>query len=350
MTVFNSGDTLDALYLQMVKSLLANGVEVEKMDNTIDNDEGKYIKELYSCIIEIQDPMRGILNIQERAYNPAFAIAETIWNITGDTDCWLIKYNQLYEYYFDGKNNLNSGYGNRIFKWDSNTNQFENVVNRLKEESTTQHADIIIFNPLHDLKNPRFVPCITKIKFRIRNKELHMSTCMRAQDIWRGFPYDINLLLTLFQLMLNRLKQETEFSDLKMGTYVHYCDVLRLYKRNYDAAQRLIKNVSDIHPDGTEIINLNGQCDFEALQEYKKIIKKFALTPASDLNIRKKNYLAQIKNYPEYWQNSIKTCLAYCLAKNSNYDDVRIIVNSITNSYQKRFIEWCKFYKKVDLK
>ena len=350
MKIFES-EHLDSLYFQMVNALINEGVEIEKKNKIFDDLGGKYIKELYSCVIRISKPQEGILYIKGRAYNPAFAVAETLWNITADTDCWLANYNKLYLYYFDGKRDLNSGYGNRIFNWGAHLNQFELVVNRFKEESTTQHADIIIFDPTFDLCNPLFVPCITKIKFRIRNSKLYMITNMRAQDVWRGFPYDINLLLTIYQLMLNRLKKEIEFADLEYGTYEHHCDVLRLYRRNYQEAQNLIRlnQGENLIKKNSSIIDLNGQCDFESYKQYKDLIKSFSFLSIDELLEKKETVLEMLDNIPQYWKNSISICFAYCLIKQNEYQEAIHVLSLVDNIYKNQFIEWCNYYMRVNL-
>src|SRR4028118_691505 len=117
MFVFES-DNLNSLYVELINSLSQKGKEIVK--------EGRKIKELYPCVIKITNPREGILVVKGRPYSPAFAIAEAVWNLTADSDDWLCNYNSIYKQYFTNRK-LNAGYGNRIFNWDKNTNQFELV-------------------------------------------------------------------------------------------------------------------------------------------------------------------------------------------------------------------------------
>jgi thymidylate synthase len=312
MYIFESNN-LNSLYVQLVHSLIKEGQEIEKT--------GKRIKELYPCIIKLTNPKEGILLVNGRPYSPAFAFAEAIWNLTGDSESWLCSYNAIYQRYFtDGK--LKAGYGNRIFNWDQNTNQFDLVVERLKSEPNTEHASITIFNPTYDLRNPKFVPCITKLKFRIRNNKLHMTSFMRAQDIWLGLPYDINLLLTLFQLMSIRL-------NVEMGDYYHYCDVLRLYEVNYVQASK----IGDYSVDANTQINLEGICDFQRFHFYRYIIKDL---PDDSLEL--------IGSEPEYWKNGIKCCIAYKHLHAGNIDKALQVVDTITNGFKQQFEIWAQHY------
>ena len=306
-------NSLASLYLKLVSSLIEEGKEIIK--------GGKRIKELYPCVIKVPNPKEGILLVMGRPYSPAFTIAEVIWNLTGDSDNWLCKYNSRYaDYFTNGK--LEAGYGNRIFNWDDSTNQFELAAQRLSQEPATEHASITIFNPTHDLRNPKFVPCITKLKFHIRGNRLHMSSFMRAQDIWLGFPYDLNLLLTLFQLMSVRL-------NIEMGEYYHYCDVLRLYEANYALATQLRTGA----PEADTQIDLEGQYDFARFRFYRSIL---AGLPDNSLEL--------INREPVYWQNGIKCCIAYRYLHRRDFDAVRNVISTITNAFRPQFEMWAQHY------
>ncbi|MCC6754327.1 MAG: hypothetical protein IT266_10140 [Saprospiraceae bacterium] len=314
MRVFQGKNT-NQLYIEIAHAILNEGEEIVK--------DGRKIRELFPCVIKIDHPDQGILLVEGRPYNPAFLIAETLWNLTGDTTDWLCNYNKIYHNYFTD-NKLEAGYGNRIFNWDKNTNQFELVAKRLIDEPYSQHADITIFNPSFDLKNPKFVPCITKLKFRIRDNQLHMTSFMRAQDIWLGFPYDINLLLTIFQLMAIKVNKQ-------MGDYYHYCDVLRLYEANFDKVQ----NLKPEYFNCNNHIDLNNRCDFAALRKYRDIIQHLP-----------ENSLELMKDEPEYWQNGIKACVAYSLLHKRKFEEAHKVIDSITNCLKVQFEIWAKHYHK----
>lgn len=312
MVIFES-ENLNSLYVELVQSLIRDGKEIIK--------DRKKIKEIYPCMIKIRNPKEGILVVKGRPYSPAFVIAEAIWNLAGDSDDWLCRYNLIYKQYFtSGK--LKAGYGNRIFNWDKNTNQFELVVERLTKEPNTLHASITIFNPEYDLKNPKFVPCITRLKFTIRENKLFMTSFMRAQDIWLGFPYDINLLLTIFQLMANRL-------NIEMGDYYHYCDVLRLYDSDYEQAEK----VENSFVDCDNRIELEGKCDFQKFQFYKYILKDLP-----------ENSLELISNEPEYWQNGIKCCIAYNHLHRGMFQETQEIIETVSNCFKTQFQIWAEYY------
>ena len=149
-----------------------------------------------------------------------------------------------------------------------------------------------------------------------------MTSFMRAQDMWLGFPYDINLLLSLFQLMSNRLK-------IEMGEYNHYCDVLRVYESNYQDVAKLTPHFSNASKD----IDFNGICDFEKIKHYRDLIKNLP-----------DNILEIIKDEPEYWKNGIKACYAYKLIQEKKYEQAHQVIDSITNGLKEQFEIWASYY------
>ncbi len=145
---------------------------------------------------------------------------------------------------------------------------------------------------------------------------------MRAQDIWLGFPYDINLLLTIFQLMSNCLK-------IEMGDYYHYCDFLRLYETDYEQASKIENSFTACDNQ----IELDGKCDFQKFQFYKSILKDLP-----------DNSLELIYKEPEYWQNGIKCCIAYNYLHQGKINEARQVVATITNCFKTQFEIWVSHY------
>lgn len=308
---------INSVYVQSLDALHSKGKTIVK--------EGKIIVELYPSIFEITNPENGILSIDGRPYNPAFSVAETYWNLIGDNDKWLTFYNKKYESYFnDGK--LKAGYGNRIIYWKKNINQIHKIVKILKSNPLSQHAILIISNPTHDLDQPVFVPCINLIKFKIREGKLIMSTFMRAQDIWLGFPYDIHLLLSIFDVISGIL-------DIPRGSYYHYCDVLRLYQDNIEDSKKISRIFN--RENGLIKVGVNNKKDLKELVRFRP----FFINP--EIKTIKK-YLG----YSEYWDNSLRTILVYSLIKEKNFKLAEKNLSLITNDWNDQYREWSSFYNK----
>ncbi len=315
------GSSLDDLYLEALDA-------VRRSEDGIRKD-GRRIKELYCVTFRLTQPRRGILAIAGRPYNPAFAVAEVLWNLAGDTGDWLCRYNKKYAAYFK-EGRLSGGYGARLMNWpgeEGRVNQLDRAVRLLKESPHSQHANLIIFDPSADLvePQPKFVPCITMVKLRVRQGRLHFSSFLRAQDIWLGFPYDVFLLLNLFQQLAIEL-------GLEMGDYHHFCDVLRLYEPNFEEAERVCTAMA---PDRSRSIDLaHGPAEIrERITWYRDLIRE---TPPDLENLAN----AQ----PPYWRDCLLSCHAYAQLRKGNVDEAARVIATIGNVFREQFRVWAGRY------
>lgn len=321
----SSISNLNELYVQLVEDIYNNGTRFEKKNGTV-------LREIIPATIEISNPKKVILTQPYRRYNPAFMIAECLWNLSGDTDEWLADYNNRYRKYFvDG--HLNAGYGNRLI--NGSTNQLVEVINLLKQDPDTSRATLSIFNPNDDYKETNFVPCISFLKFRLlkdsnsQKNRLHMWSFMRAQDIWKGFPYDIYLLLTIFQYVANML-------DVEMGSYYHICDTIRLYEEDMNDIKVFLDRDKSSDLPGEIILsdgfNITSNCD---ILKYRDLIKHNVF----DIHL--------IDEIPEFWRNAILTCWVYKQIKLNNFNEAFEFFNEITNEFSDLILNWSeKFNRK----
>ena len=315
---------MNQLYTELVEDIYENGTILTKKDGTT-------LKEIIPATIEISNPKHAILTQPFRMYNPAFMVAECLWNLCGDKTEWLADYNWKYRKYFK-EGILEAGYGNRII--NGSINQLEQVVNLLKDKPDTSRATISIFNAEEDYKETNFVPCISFLKFRIledsegKKQRLYMWSFMRAQDIWKGFPYDIFLLLSIFQYVAETLGME-------MGSYFHVCDTIRLYSEDMTDIEYFMKNAkTNVMPGVIELKNNNNCTRFSDFQKYRDLI----MNDVYDLG--------SIASIPEYWKNAILTCWTYKNIKVLKYEDAYILLKMITNEFAQQTINWSRRYNR----
>ena len=310
------GDSIDRIYVDAVNA-------VRRARDSIRKD-GREIKEVYSVVFRFLRPQEGILCVEGRPYSPAFAVAEMLWNLTADVDDWLCKYNRKYAKYFTA-GQLLSGYGARLMNWSGGVNQIERAVSLLKRCPDSQHANLVIFDPSVDLSGPKFVPCITMIKLRLRHGRLYCSSFLRAQDIWLGFPYDVFLLLNIFQLIAIEL-------GVEMGEYHHYCDVLRLYEENFNDADQGLSCVSsvanrriDLESGGKDI---RGRLTF-----YRDLVRD-----------QPEDMLAIALSQPPYWRDCLLACHAYSHLRQGHLGKAAESVGMIGNAFRDQFEIWAIRY------
>lgn len=317
--------SLNDLYRELVKDIYENGTLLKKRNGTV-------LKEIIPATIEISNPKNAILTQNYRGYNPAFMIAECIWNLCGDTEEWLADYNEKYRKYFNN-GHLIAGYGNRILNGE--INQLHQVVKLLKEDPDSSRATISIFDPEEDYKETNFVPCISFLKFRILEKSetkkpcLNMWSFMRAQDIWKGFPYDIFLLLSIFQYVANAI-------GIEMGSYFHVCDTIRLYKEDFDDIELFLNKEEDELQEGKiEMQEYDVVFRGNDLEKYRDLIKN---------NVYDEKMLEEI---PVYWRNAILTCWVYKNVKSGDFISAKSLYDKISNEFALQIINWSRRYNKM---
>ncbi|MFM9615810.1 thymidylate synthase [Streptomyces niveiscabiei] len=177
-----------------------------------------------------------------RVLNPAFAVAETVWHLSGSDAPWIFDYNtRLHQYADDGV--LRGAYGPRMRNWDGKVDQLRRVVDILREDPDSRRAVIQLYDPVQDAFGHKDVPCTLGFRFHLRDGRLHMSTTMRGQDVWIGMPYDLFFFTVLHELVAGWL-------DADLGPYHHHVGSLHLYDRDLDHADALTEvTASPVMPE-----------------------------------------------------------------------------------------------------
>jgi thymidylate synthase len=189
-------------------------------------------REILGAHLCLTVPRRRFLDVPPaRVLNPAFAVAEALWVLSGSGDPWIYQYNRrLADYADDGV--LQGAYGPRLRDWRGEVDQLDHVRQLLGRDSDTRQAVIQLFDPQRDWQGHRDVPCTLGYRFFIRDGALHMHTTMRSQDVWLGLPYDIFTTTLLQELLAGWL-------GVEMGEYHHHIDSLHLYETDLPAAAQV---------------------------------------------------------------------------------------------------------------
>ncbi|MEU8159524.1 thymidylate synthase [Micromonospora parva] len=183
----------------------------------------------------LTNPRRRLVSVPPvRVINPAFAVAEALWILSGSDDPWIFDFNDnLRRYADDGI--LQGAYGPRIRRWGGDLDQLDAVVRKLTADRDSRQAVVQIYDPARDHRGYRDVPCTLGYRFLIRQGRLEMHTSMRSQDLWLGFPYDIFATTLLQELMAGWL-------GVEVGEYHHHVDSLHLYADHAPAAAECLRH------------------------------------------------------------------------------------------------------------
>lgn len=219
-----TSDSANELFTAACHAVIRDGVPV--------SPRGMATAEVLGAHLCLTDPRRRLVDLPPgRVINPAFAVAETLWILSGSDDPWIFQYNRaLTRYTDDGR--LQGAYGPRMRRWHGRIDQLDQVRRVLTRDPDSRQAVIQLFDPDRDTRGNRDVPCTLNYRFFLRSGRLHMHTTMRSQDLWLGFPYDIFATTVLHELLAGWL-------GVDLGHYHHFVDSLHLYDKHRNAAANL---------------------------------------------------------------------------------------------------------------
>ena len=190
--------------------------------NTQESRDGEVVGEVINAITVIKDPTRNICK-DIRDMPMRYAIGEMLWYMSADNDLKSIQmYTKAWDRMSDDGETVNSNYGHCI-KYKFGFDQWLYVKNLLVSNSNTRQA--VIHIKTADNKPSKDVNCTVCLQFFIRNGKLYLTTYMRSNDLWMGFPYDVFQFTNMQVLMAMEL-------GVEVGTYTHIAGSLHLYERN----------------------------------------------------------------------------------------------------------------------
>ncbi|MEU8324117.1 thymidylate synthase [Nonomuraea sp. NPDC048881] len=228
-----SGGTIAELFAGAVHLTL----EGEKV-----KPRGMETREVLDVRLLLEQPRARLLYAPPaRVLNTAFAVAETVWILSGSDAPWIYEFNGQLRQYAEDDGILRGAYGPRMRRWDGHVDQVAQVLATLRDDPHSRRAVIQLYDPARDCGGHRDVPCTLGYRFHLRQGRLHMATTMRSQDLWTGLPYDIFAATTLQELMAGWLGAE-------LGYYHHHVDSLHLYERDLDKAVDVVRPNSTIAP------------------------------------------------------------------------------------------------------
>lgn len=209
-------EDIDSAWVYWYERLAGQNLEVHSRD-------GDVVGEILNAVTVIKDPTKNIMKNRIRNLSMKYAIGELLWYLSGNNNLSEIqKYTSAWDRMSDDGKTVNSNYGWCI-KHKYGFNQWEYVKYLLKKSPETRQAIIHIKEANCD--SSKDVNCTVCLQFFIRDDKLHMTTYMRSNDIWMGFPYDV------FQFTCMQILMSMELG-IDIGTYTHMVGSLHLYKRD----------------------------------------------------------------------------------------------------------------------
>lgn len=214
--VFNTANDAFEHWYGVLSEMAEEGFEADSRD-------GDVVGEILNAVSVIEDPTRGIVTSEVRKMPMRYAVGELLWYLSGNNNLSEIqKYTKAWDRMSDDGVTVNSNYGWCIH-YKYGFDQWDFIKDELRTNPASRRAVIHIKEP-SDMES-KDVNCTCTLQFFIRDKKLYMTTYMRSNDVWMGFPYDVFQFTALQVLLSMEL-------GIELGTYTHIAGSLHLYKRD----------------------------------------------------------------------------------------------------------------------
>ncbi|MGC2236393.1 MAG: thymidylate synthase [Pyrinomonadaceae bacterium] len=259
--------------------------------------------ELLATSFVVKNPRNRLMSSIHRPLNLSYAIANVIWVLTGSNDVEMISfYNDKGQNFSDDGITIPSAPGKRIFSPESKLNQFDRIIQKLKDDASSRRAIIQILLPSDITQETRDVSCLISLQFIIRNNELSCITYMRSQSALMVMPYDIFLFSMIQEAVAVSL-------GLELGNYYHICGSLHYYDDEEELLKKVIGSNYSI-PNEMPIMEDISAETREALLCTERDIR-FLLSKKQIQLIDFNQY-----NLDSYWKDLLKMMVRHYLIKN----------------------------------
>ena len=192
-----------------------------------DSRDGSVVDEIINAVTVIKDPTRCIMKNDIRKMPMRYAVGELLWYLSGNNKLSAIqKFTKAWDRMSDDGEHVNSNYGYCLMH-KFGFNQIEQALIQLRDNTSSRQVVLHIKEARNLIDSPtKDLNCTVCLQLFIREGKLYMTTYMRSNDLWMGFPYDVFQFTCLQTLLAMEL-------DVELGTYTHVAGSLHLYERDY---------------------------------------------------------------------------------------------------------------------
>lgn len=189
-------------------------------------------RDMGAVTVELDSGERTIM-LTGRGWNPAFALVEAAWVITGRNDVKTLKefIGRIGDYSDDG-HTLQGAYGNRLFHFFGR-DQIEAAIEELTMHPSSRRVVLSLYAQSDLGLDSKDIPCNTQLILRRVSGRLEMTVFNRSNDLWLGVPYNWFVFRVLQHMIADRLA-------IPCGIQRHVSTCLHLYETHVAAASRVV--------------------------------------------------------------------------------------------------------------
>lgn len=231
-------------------------------------------------ILEIENfhyelpPYERFMNFKSRKLNIDYIKEEIKWYLIGDEfDISIVKHAKMWGSLINENGGINSNYGQYVF---GKQNQFDRVIETLKNDKDSRRATIVILSKDHLEAKTNDYPCTYSINFHIRDNKLNMIVNMRSQDAIFGMGNDVPCFSFIHEMMFVSLRET--YKELEYGMYYHNADSFHVYEKHFEMLEKILEEDEEFTPiECPKILNKN-EVDFLRKSNFENIPEEFKFT------------------------------------------------------------------------
>ena len=329
MISFFQGSTADDVWQQVAQAFRqSDGVSIQ-------DSRGGQTKEILHSAISIKDPRQRWVVSKRPAINPAFALAEVVWIMTGRSDlAFLDFWSKEYSKFAGPGPELHGAYGYRLRRHLC-VDQMDRAFRALSGDPDTRQIVLQIWDSKVDMPHADGtpanddIPCNVISMPKIRDGKLEWLQIIRSNDVLRGAPYNFIQFTCLQEILAGWL-------DIECGTYNQISDSLHVYESN-------MKHVLSSSPLSDASVNT----DYLALpkEDSDRIFKELEnrIEQLIDPNLRQ-DELESVASWdvaPQAYRNIVTVLVAEALRRRREADSAVKAMSSCTNPvYHQLWTHW----------
>jgi thymidylate synthase len=208
--------------------------------------------ELLHTAFEIADPCQRWVASRIPAINPAFALAEVVWILSGSRDSEFVNaWNPALSRYCGGGPTYHGAYGYRL-KRHLGFDQLDRACEALAADPDTRQVVLQIWDSVVDLPGEDGrpvdpdVPCNVVSMLKVRDGRLEWMQVMRSNDLFLGVPHNFVQFTSLQEVMSGWL-------GVSPGAYTHIADSLQVYVHNKPEIDQVERRVAPVNTDRLDL-------------------------------------------------------------------------------------------------
>lgn len=292
-------------------------------------------KEILHSVFSISDPRQKWITSRFPPMNPAFALAELVWIVSGESEASVLNHwNPSLPKYCGNSENYHGAYGHRLRK-HFGIDQLERAYYSLVNNPDSRQVVLQLWDSKIDFPDELGrpvsddIPCNICSILKIRNNRLDWTQVLRSNDIFLGVPYNFVQFTSLQEILAGWL-------NLKVGAYTQLSDSLHLYLKDDKKMNIQDKN----QPKNEDSLSISKEISDELFAELYKNMKLLSRNHATKEDLKQCiNLSRDVESY-----RNIMVIIAADSARRKGWLDVSLeLLEKCTNLlYKQMWFSWQK--------